>query len=136
MTFCTDTELLHFEPNICHDAAFVSQTLMSASGNLSGTTFTIASGSFTTSHVAAGQVIVFTSGTNGSFPIVSVDSATQLTISVLAESSSAPVGAGSSLPFVIRTYWPQRRVISELLQQAAGLDPTQDNSSKIINAAA
>ena len=45
MTFCTDTNLLEFEPNICRDAAFVSQTLLSGSGDLAAASFTIDSGS-------------------------------------------------------------------------------------------
>ena len=28
MTFCTDIDLLHWEPNILRDAAFASQTLI------------------------------------------------------------------------------------------------------------
>src|SRR5688500_6642122 len=83
MTFCTDIDLLHWEPNILVDAAFASQTLITGTGNLAGTTFTIASGSFTTAHVTADQAMVLSGSVAGAFPIVSVDSATQLTLSVL-----------------------------------------------------
>jgi hypothetical protein len=145
MTFCTDIDLLQWEPNICRDAAFASQTLIGGTGNLAGTSFTIASGSFTTAHVAADQVIVLTGGTSGSYPIVSVDSATQLTISVLYDglfpTGGSPVptppGTANGLTYAIRTFWPQRRIISELILTAAGLDAGDAASGdKIMNPAA
>ena len=83
MTFSTDIDLLHWEPNILRDAAFASQTLISGTGDLSGTTFTLAAGSLATAHVTADQVIVLTGDISGCYPIVSVDSATQLTLSTL-----------------------------------------------------
>src|SRR5438552_823374 len=143
--FCNDIDLLHWEPNICRDAAFASQTLIAGSGDLAGTTFTIASGSFTAAHVAADQVIVLTGDTSGSYPIVSVDGATQLTISALYDGlfpttggvTPTPPGTASGLDFVIRTFWPQRRIISELILIAAGLDPADATAAdKILNPAA
>src|SRR5438105_8000261 len=81
--FCTDIDLIHWEPNICRDAAFASQTLMSGTANLSGTTLTISTGSFVTSHIEPNQVVVLSGSIAGCFPILSVNSATSLTISVL-----------------------------------------------------
>src|SRR5437773_3265922 len=142
MTFCTDIDLLHWEPNICRDAAFASQTLISGTGDLAGTSFTIASGSFADAHLTADQVIVLTGDTSGSYPVVSVDSATQLTISALYDglfpttggATPTPPGTASGLDFVIRTFWPQRRIISELILVAAGLDPADAAAAdKILN---
>ncbi len=141
MTFCTDIDLLHWEPNLLRDAAFASQTLLSGSGNLADTTFTISSGSFTAAHVTPNQVIVLTGATSGCYPIVTVDSATQLTISALydglfptsGDPTATSVGTATGLSYVVRTFWPQRRVVSELLMQAAGLDPTDDAAATIIN---
>src|SRR5688572_6984732 len=119
-TFCTDTALLAWEPNLPRDAAFASQTLLAGTGDLAGTTFTMDSaGSFTAAHVEANQVIVLTGGTSGCYPIVSVNSATQLTISVLwdglmpisGDPTPSPIGTTIDLAFVIRTFAPQRRVI-------------------------
>jgi hypothetical protein len=135
--FCTDTDLLHWEPGLLRSATFVSQALMSGTGDLSGTTFTISSGSFTTSHIEANQAIVLDGTINGSFPIVSVDSATQLTLSVLYDQlfdenpEASPIASATNVPFTIRTFWPQRQVISEMLLQAIGLDV--DESNKIVN---
>jgi hypothetical protein len=129
--FCNDLDLLHWEPNIFHDGAFASQTLLAGSASLSGTTLTIASGSFIAAHIEPNQVVVLSGALAGSFPIVSVDSATQLTISVLYDglfpsSGSAvasPVGTATGVTFAIRTFWPQAEVISEILQQCAGIIP-------------
>src|SRR5436309_1587283 len=83
MPLCTDVDLLHWEPNICKNAAFASQTLIGGTGNLAGSTFTLSAGSLTASNVEAGEVIVLSGLVAGCFPIFSVDSATQLTLSVL-----------------------------------------------------
>jgi hypothetical protein len=126
-TFCTDVDLLHWEPDVLRDAAFASQTLLAGTGSLTGTSFTIPSGSFADAHVSSDNVIVLAGEINGCFPIVSVTSATQLTISVLydqltepQEAEPSPIGTVPSIPFVIRTFWPQRAIVSEMLQQAAG----------------
>jgi len=127
--FCTDTDLLHWEPNLFAEAAFASQTLMSGTCNLSGTALTISAGSFIDSHIEPDQIVVLSGAVAGSFPVHSVDSGTALTISVLYDElfadtpAATPVGSATGLTFVLRTFWPQRRVISEILQQAAGIIP-------------
>jgi hypothetical protein len=142
LTFCNDIHLLHWEPNILRDAAFASQTLIGGTGNLAGSTFTIAAGSFLAAHVAQDQVIVLTGGTAGSYPIVAIDSATQLTLSVLydglfptgGDPMPSPPGTANDLTYAIRTFWPQRRIVSELLLQAGGIDPSDpDIEQKILN---
>jgi hypothetical protein len=136
--FCTDIDLLHWEPNICRDATFASQTLMVGTADLSGTTLSIASGSFIDAHIEPNQVVVLSGALAGSFPILSVDSATGLTISILYdglfsdEPAASPIASATGLTFAIRTFWPQRNVISEHLQQAAGLipgDPLTENAT-------
>ena len=139
LTFCNDIDLLHWEPNILRDAAFASQALIGGTGNLAGSAFTIASGSFHAAHVAQDQVIILTGATSGSYPIVSVDSATQLTLSVLYDGlfptsggdvTPSPPGTATGLAYVIRTFWPQRRIVSELLLQAAGIDPADPDAEQ------
>jgi hypothetical protein len=143
MTFCTDTDLLHWEPNLLREAAFASQTLLIGTGDLAGSTFTLdgpAGASFLASHVTPQQVIVLTGGTSGSYPIVSVDSATQLTLSVLYDGLfpvggsgvPGPLATADNLTFAIRTFWPQRRVVSDLLMAAAGLNPTRHDLDVVV----
>ena len=144
MLLCTDTDLLHWEPNLLREAAFASQTLLTGTGDLAGTMFTVdgpvGAPTLLAAHVAADQVIVLTGGTSGSYPIVSVNSATQLTISVLYDGLfpvsgagvASPVGNADNLSFAIRTFWPQRRVVSDLLLAAAGLNPTREDLGDVV----
>src|SRR3954464_14319608 len=127
--FCTDIDLLHWEPSIFRDAAFASQTLMSGTADLDGTELNIASGSFLDANIATQQIVVLGGAIAGCFPIFSVNSATNLTISVLYDglcsdvAHASPPGSATGLSFVIRTFWPQRQVVSEILAQAAGIIP-------------
>jgi hypothetical protein len=131
MLFCSDVDILKWEPNLLADAAFASQLLMTGTGNLSGSAFTIGSGSFSASHVEAGQVIVLAGAIAGCYPIVSVDGATQLTLSVLYEGlaptngspAPSPIGTASDLTYSVRTFWAQRKVVSDVLSHAAGVGP-------------
>ncbi len=144
MTFCTDTDLLHWEPNLLREAAFASQTLLTGTGDLAGTAFTvdgpIGAPSLLAAHVTPNQVIILTGGTSGSYPIVSVDSGTQLTLSALYDGLfpvsgsgvASPVGTADNLGFAIRTFWPQRRVVSDLLLAAAGLDPMREDLDEVV----
>ncbi|HTL30684.1 MAG TPA: hypothetical protein VL282_15740 [Tepidisphaeraceae bacterium] len=135
--FCTDTDLLHWEPALLRTASFVSQTLLAGTGNLAGTTFTISSGSFTASHVEADQTIALDGTINGCFSIMTVDSATQLTLSVLYDQlfddnpEASPITSATGIAYAIRSFWAQRQIVSEMLMQAIGLEP--DESSKIAN---
>jgi hypothetical protein len=134
-TFCTDVDLIQWEPNVLREAAFASQTLLAGNAELAGTTLTISEGSLEDAGIAANHVIVLGGDVNGCFPIISVDSATSLTLSVLYDDmdtivppvARAPSAVEGSVPFAIRTFWPQRAIVSEILQQAAGagtiLDP-------------
>jgi len=145
MVFCNDVDLLYWEPEILKDAALASQTLDSGTGDVGGTSFTKVTGaSFVDQKIEAGQVIVLSGSIAGCFAITYVSSATGLEISALyddlfPETGSPPaavgVGTASGLSFAIRTFWAQRKVVSELLMQAVGLVPgtTQANSAVILN---
>lgn len=45
---------------------------------------------------------------------------------------ASPVASALDLSFAIRTFWPQRRVVSDLLLAAAGLDPTRDDIDTVV----
>ncbi len=134
MLFCNDTDLLYWEPEVLREAAFVSQTLDAGTGNLSGTQFTVVTGTvFTSRGVEAGQVIVLSGAVAGCFPIAEVTGPFFLQLGVLNDEffpdppATPPVlispGAANGLDFVIRTFWAQRRVVSDLLAQAVGIVP-------------
>jgi hypothetical protein len=136
-TYATDTDLLHWEPAIFKEATIPSQTLLAGSGDLSGTTFTISAGSFVTAGVQPGHVVTIAGSINGSFPVVAVNSATSLTLSVLydrllpddATVDARPIGMASNVPFTIKTCRPQIALVSEMLRQAIDVK----NASAILN---
>lgn len=128
--FATDADLLHWEPSLFIDGAAAAQKLLSGTGSLEGTLFTLDSGSLEAAQIAPGHVIVLPTPIDGSFPILKVESDTTLTLSVLyddlqpnlPEDSPDPVspGEGTGLAFEIRTFWPQRKAISDRILQSAG----------------
>ena len=129
--FSNDIDLLKWEPVLFRDLALASQTLCHGSdGSLNGTTFTSSSGSFINSGIAAGHVIyLLASGSSidGCYEVVSVDSATQLTISVVRQTTDddaiAPAG-GSEIDYRISTFDPQAEEASYSLLQYFGVATT------------
>lgn len=137
--FCTDADLLHWEPLIAQEAAFASQTLLSAGATMGGTTLTIGIGSLEASRVRAGHIAVLSGSIEGCFPIVSVDSPSAMTLSILHEglatdaTQTAPLPtAASGLNVVVRTFGPQRQIVSELLAWMCGIDPA--SGASVLNA--
>lgn len=128
-TYATDTDLLLWEPNLPAEAAIASQTLLSGSADLTGTTLTIAAGSLAAAHVEPDQVVALSGAITGCYPIISIESATQMTISILYAGTwpdvdppvPSPVGAVAGVSFAIRSFYPQRRVISDLLDRIIDL---------------
>jgi hypothetical protein len=136
MNFCTDIDLLQWEPRIFADAAIASQTLLSGTGDLAGAAFTIASGSFVDAKVAAFGVIALSGAVAGCYPILGVDNATTLPLSTLYEpwsdetpAAAGAIGTATGLAYVIRTFSPQSGIVSEMLRQAVGLVPGTNDSS-------
>lgn len=129
--FATDTDLLHWEPGLFIDAAAAAQTLLGGTGDLAGTLFTVASGSLGDAQIAPDHVIVLGVPIDGCFPVLKIESDTELTLSVLydqldpnsQEADPDPVspGEGTDVPFHIRTFWPQRQAVSDQILQAAGI---------------
>lgn len=142
MAFCTDTDLLYWEPNLFKDAAAVGQTLLSGVASVSGMAATFSGLSLNDAKVRALDVIYFSgTGLTGAFPIVSVDSDTALTLSVLYDGlfptdgsagAAAHVGVATNQAFAIRTFFPQRQIVTQLLLQAAGIDPSTVNAEEAV----
>lgn len=134
---CTDIDLLRWEPHLAAEASFSTQTLLSTTGSVSGTTLTISTGSLGAAHVRAGFIACVSGAISGCFPILSIDSETTCTLSViydgLDETPALPVspGAGADLTVAIRSFYPQRRIVSDLLMRMAGVEP--GGSRSIVN---
>src|SRR5688572_22067617 len=121
MPFSTDRSLLALEPNLFRDISWIGQQLLAATGSISGTTLTLASGDaaaagVTTGHVAlVGQI---------SLEITARLSATTLTVSRLRAALTDPVippPVLSNQPVVITTFAPQAAIIESTIVRLLGL---------------
>jgi hypothetical protein len=122
--FSRDADLVKFEPGLFAEATFTGQVLgKGTNGVVSGTSFSAAGGDFINRGVSAGGVIFMQSldgMINAAYEIVSVNSATQFTISVVrgdAERAPIAVGSASGLIYRIMTFAPQA---AEALYEIAG----------------
>ncbi len=148
MTFCTDTDLLHWEPDLLDDAAFVSQFLTTGTGALADNLFTSTSGAgFDSAAIEPGLVLILSGALAATLPIVGVESADELRVSVLyndilgqSGDAASPFNtlAGAGLTYIIRTFWAQRQIVSDFIRQAAGLNrvaPEGQSAPTILNPA-
>jgi hypothetical protein len=126
--FSNDVDLLKHEPKLFTEFYFPSQVLASGtSGVLSGTTFTKSGVNFIAAGVSAGGVVYLksASGTlDGAFEIVAVDSATQLTVSVVrADATAAAVAppAAADAAYRVATFAPQAHEAMLLLMRCFGI---------------
>ncbi|MCJ7729923.1 MAG: hypothetical protein MUO27_08625 [Sedimentisphaerales bacterium] len=129
-SFSSDVDILRYEPSLFGDLHFASQVLTSGTGGeISGTTFSAASANFDAAKIAAGMVVYLKSANDaidGTFEIVSVDSVTQLTISVLRADGQAEAIAlhdADDVSYRICTYRPQSSEVFLQLTQHFGLRP-------------
>jgi hypothetical protein len=129
-SFSNDVDILRYEPSLFGDLHFAGQVLSSGSGaEISGTTLTAADADFNAAKITAGMVIYLQSAdgvVDSVYEIVSVDSATQLTVSVLrADGQTEVVGLtdGEDVNYRICTYQPQSGEIFLQLTQHFGLRP-------------
>lgn len=123
-SFCQDRDLLLIEPTAFLSGGFAHQQILTGSdGVFSGTGFQSAGADFLAAGVSPGMVLVTTHsiGEEGSaWEIVSVNSATDLTISVLRGSTDdAPTAppADSGLTYFIRSFAAQIADASQLLDE-------------------
>jgi hypothetical protein len=130
ISFCEDCDILKYEGVLFSDLYFSWQILCQGlDGELSGTTFTVSSDNFVVSGVEAGGVIYLRNadGTlDGAYEIVSVESETELTVSVIrcsSEDLATGPGDASSVSYRVSTFVPQARQVFLELTQYFGIGP-------------
>jgi hypothetical protein len=130
VSFSNDADLLKYEPVLFGELHLPWQVLAAGTGGtVSGTTFTASGADFVGAQVAAGGVIYLRSADSsldGAYEIVSVDSATQLSVSVIrADSEAAAVapGAATDISYRIGTFGPQANEAAFQLTEYFGISP-------------
>jgi len=130
VNFSNDLDILKYEPGLFGELHLPGQILITGTGGvLSGTTFTASGADFVTASVTAGGVAYLESADgslDGGFEIVSVDSATQLTVSVIRNSSDdnavAPPAA-TGVSYRVSTFRPQAGEAAFQLTEYFGIKP-------------
>ena len=134
LVFSKDVDILRYEAVMFSELHFPWQVLCEGDGGqLSGTTFSKTGEDFVTAGVEAGGVIYLKSsgGLDGAYEIVSVDSATSLTVSVVRADETASAvspGSGSDISYRISTFAPQANEALFALTQYFGIAPGNPNS--------
>ena len=134
--FSTDADILKYEGVLFSELYFPWQILQKGDdGVLNGTIFSSQSADFiSTSGIAVGGVIYLKTDDGvlqGAFEIVSVDSATVLTVSVLradAEDGAIAVGSASGVSYRISSFAPQASEVMFELTQYFGIRPGNPDS--------
>jgi hypothetical protein len=130
VNFSNDKDILKYEPLLFGELHLPWQILASGSGGtLVGTTFTASSADFVSALATTGQVIYLQSADgsiDGAYEIVSVDSATELTISVIkTDSADEPIAppAATNISYRISTFGPQASEVGFQLTEYFGINP-------------
>jgi hypothetical protein len=136
MLFSTDSDILKYEAVLFSDLYFPWQELCKGvDGELNGTVFSSQSQNLVSSGVQAGGVIYLRSGDgtlDGCFEIVSVNSSSELTVSVLRTDRDglaiAPPTGGSGISFRVSTFGPQCSEMLFELTRYFGIGPGNPDS--------
>jgi len=128
--FSSDVDILKYEPILFGELHLPWQVLTGgAGGTLAGTILTACDVNFEGAGVSAGGVIYLNSADrslDGAYEIVSVDSATQLTVSVLrSDPGDDPVAppAAEDVTYRISTFGPQAGEAAFQLTEYFGIQP-------------
>ena len=130
VNFSNDVDILKYEPVLFGELHLPWQVLAAGSGGtLSGTTFTASGADFVSALVTTGQVIYLQStdgSLDGTYEIVSVNSATELKVSVIrTDSNDEPIAppAATDISYRISTFGPQAREVGFQLTEYFGIGP-------------
>jgi len=130
ITFSNDADILKYEPILFGELHLPWQVLAAGTGaSLNGTTLTAGGADFIAAQIQAGGVIYLQSADgslDGAYEIVSVDSATQLSISVVRADSTetaVPPPAATNISYRISTFGPQAAEVGFQLTEYFGIRP-------------
>ena len=130
VSFSNDADILKYEPILFGELYLPWQVLAEGTGGtVSGTTFTAPGADFVTSQAASGGVIYLESEEktlDGVYEIVSVDSQTQLTVSVIradSQSEAIALPAAEDVSYRISTFVPQANEAAFQLTEYFGIRP-------------
>ncbi|MCK5563797.1 MAG: hypothetical protein KAJ07_01005 [Planctomycetes bacterium] len=133
--FSKDVDILKHEGVLFSELYFPWQVLSEGGdGELNGTSFSSAGADFVNAGITAGGVIYLSASDGaieGSFEIVSVDSSTELTVSVLradTDDSAIDVGVASGLSYRISTFEAQSGEMMFELTRYFGVAPGDPDS--------
>ena len=136
VNFSNDADILKYEPVLFGELHLPWQVLATGTGaSLSGTTFTANDADFVSVLITTGQVIYVWSADGSletTLEIVSVDSATQLTVSVVrADSDSTAIAppAATNISYRISTFGPQASEVAFGLTEYFSIKPGDPSSS-------
>lgn len=128
--FSNDVDILKYEPILFGELHLPWQVLASGTGAvLSGTTLTASGADFVTAQISAGNAVYLQSADgslDGAYEITSVDSATQLGVSVIRSSSTDPAvipTSATDVSYRISTFGPQAAEIGFQLTEYFGIRP-------------
>jgi hypothetical protein len=130
VNFSNDADILKYEPVLFGELHLPWQVLVAGNGGtLSGTTFSASGADFVSALVTAGQVIYLQSADgslDGTYEIVSVDSMTELTVSIIrADSNDEPIApaAATDISYRVSTFKPQANEAGFQLTEYFGIRP-------------
>lgn len=132
--FCTDADLLRYEPNVFADVALPGQQkLHLTDAAITGTSVTSTTGGFDALQADEVCLIASNAGNAAGFAIASIESDQALTLSQPVTHLDATTG----LTLMARSFEPQIRIIHEALMRRILHDPTQwmNPESLVLNAA-
>ena len=135
VSFSNDVDILKYEPVLLGELHLSGQVLAAGTGGaLSGTTFTASGADFVSAQVSAGGVVYLQTADgllDGAYEIVSVDSATQLSVSVIrSDSDDASVAPPSAtgISYRVSTFGPQASEVGFRLTEHFGIKPGNPTS--------
>lgn len=130
VSFSHDADILKYEPVLFGELHLPWQVLATGTGGtLSGTTFTAGGADFVSAQVSAGGVVYLRSADgslDGAYEIISVDSATQLSVSVIRPDSEAAAVAppqADDISYRSSTFGPQANEAAIQLTEYFGISP-------------